>query len=91
MSSDWKESAIKRRDFRSTKSDPEVPKHRKKKAHKKPWKVVAKNFPLFNRKEDYVLGRYKTEQDAKNALQGYKKNWWGERGGEDNLRIEKDD
>jgi hypothetical protein len=92
MSSDWKESAIKRRDFRHSKSDPEVAKGRKKKSRgKKPWKIVCDWKFLGRDEKGYVLGRYKTEDAAKNALQSYKNNWWGEGDRGKTMRIEKDD
>jgi hypothetical protein len=57
----------------------EVPKHRKKRSKKKPYKVVAKNFRLTKGHEPYdmLMGRYTTEESAKEGLKAIKTGWWG--------------
>lgn len=71
MTSDWKEGAIERADFRHTKSDPEVAPHRKKKRGKKPWKILCKlSLPWRKDREEteWVWGRYYTEKQALQAF-----------------------
>jgi hypothetical protein len=69
MSSDWKESGIKKRDFQHSKSDPEIAKPRGKKKSNKPYMLVIKNFGWFKEsKKDFVFGRYATLKSAKEAL-----------------------
>lgn len=73
---DWKESAIKRANFRHTKADPEVAPHRSAKRGKKPWKLIC-TLHMFWREDgwdgegglEWVYNRYHTE---KQALQGLK-------------------
>lgn len=84
--SDWKESANKRRDFRSGKFEPEVPKHKKKGKNKKPWKIICFGNMFFGKDKEWVLGRYKTEKSAKDAMASFKQNFWSKY----DLRIEKD-
>ena len=88
MTSEWKESANKRRDFRNSKTDPEIAKGRKNRGgHKKPWKLYCKAPRMFSLDtEEFILGRYKTEKGAKSALQAHEANYWGKYP----MRIEKD-
>ena len=86
--SDWSERGIKRRDFRNTKGDPEVPKHRPKKKGKKPYRVLCTGFTMFGSPDrELTLGKYKKLEDAQNALKQFKAGYWGKY----KLRIKKDD
>ena len=77
MSSDWKESSLKKRDFQHQKSEPEIPKHKKKANKKKHTHVlIAKNYKWWNgRVEDWKLGKYETLKGAEQALQQYSHSW----------------
>ncbi len=72
MTSDWKQSAIDRSDFRRSKIDPEIPKKRKNSRLKKKnkFKLVIKDFSFFSSqdKKDYILGKYTTKARAEQAL-----------------------
>ena len=74
MSSDWKESALKRKDFRHTKSDPEIAKH-KTKTKKYNFKIVVLNHVwnfLDNKPKDLTLGKYKKRGSAEQAAKVYR-------------------
>lgn len=67
--SDWKERAIKRRDFRSSKTDPEIAKPKKKKNGKHTHKLIIEEFAwLSHRKKDYVFGKYRSKAAAEDAM-----------------------
>ena len=62
--SDWKARAIKRRDFRQSKTD-ESPKYRKKKSKRKLWKLVliSETFPGAS-----ITQNYNSERSLDQAL-----------------------
>lgn len=75
----WKESANERRKFRQSNSDPEIPKHKKRRGDSKPYKVRCKGFWIFdpNKTEDFNLNSYKTLEDAEKGFETHKKGFWG--------------
>ncbi len=78
MSSDWKESAIERKDFRRSKTDPQIPKKQRKTKTKKLFKVVVKDhifdwIMTSSEPKDWVLGKYRNINSAKQALSAYKR------------------
>ena len=64
----WKERSIKRRDFRSSRDDPEVPKRvGKRKRCKKPWVLecaARADVLFFTEGEWFKVKAYKTEEIA---------------------------
>jgi len=75
MVSEYKESAIKRSDFRRSKTDPEIPKKVRKKKKKKKYKVVIKDHVWsFSNEEphDWAIGHYTNLIGAEQALKHYK-------------------
>lgn len=78
--SDWKERAIKRRDFRHTHDGPEVAKHSNKKSkRKKPYKVYCgRSTGIFSwlGSKPWAWGSYYTQADAEAAIKGLKTGWW---------------
>ena len=78
--SDWKQSAIDRKDFRRSKTGPEVPKKVGTRKKKKPFKVVIKDHVWSwnnNRKpSDWNVGNYKKYSDAEKAVKHYKTVKW---------------
>jgi hypothetical protein len=79
MSSDWKESGIKKRDFQHSKSDPEIPKPRKSKKVKKTHMLIIKDFSWWDgKKEDYVFSKYTSLESAEQALHQKQNDYfWG--------------
>jgi len=70
--SDWKQSAIDRKDFRRSKEQPEIPKKRKSKKRKNRYRLVVKNFSFglpSDEPSDYVLGAFVKRESAEQALQ----------------------
>ena len=78
MSSDWKESSLKKRDFQHSKSEPEIPKHKKKAGKRKNTHVlIAKNYKWWNGKiEDFNLGKYENLKRAEDALKQQSNSCW---------------
>lgn len=76
MASDWKESSLKKRDFQHSKSDPEIPKHKKKSKGKYTHKLIAKKFKWGQRPdEDWIIGKYKNKTGAEQALKQMSSSW----------------
>lgn len=82
MRTDYKESAVKRKDFRHSKDDPQIPKRVGKRKGAKTHKLVVKDFSWkFGNEEpkDYVLGTYKNKQGAEQALKNQQYDlFWGQ-------------
>jgi hypothetical protein len=68
--SDWKARSIKRKDFRNSKTDPEIAKHKGKKNKKHTHKLIIEEFGWFNTNEktDYVFGKYRSKTAAEEAM-----------------------
>ena len=73
--SDWKESSLKRRDFRSAKEDPEIPRHKKKARGKNTYKITC-NWTFGLKTERFTLGKYKNLEGAQQALKQYESSMW---------------
>ncbi len=70
---DWDEERVNRKNFRRSKDQPEIAKHRgqNKKGQKKKFKLVVKNWKWSHnvKREDYVLGKYERRVQAEQARQ----------------------
>ena len=75
MRTDYKQSAVDRKDFRHTKHAPEIVKLKGKSKKKNLYKVVIKDhiwsFMTEQKKEDWVVGKYKTLISAEMAQKSY--------------------
>jgi len=75
MTSEWDESRVRRKDFRRSKSDPEIPTKRKRQFKaKKNFKVVIKDHVWgFNQEpQDWIVGKYEKLEAAQQACKSYK-------------------
>ena len=74
MKTDWKQSAIDRRDFRHTHDGPEIPKGGVKpsKKKKKKFKIVH----VVTGKKVAFTSTYKTRKAAEQAMESLKKSPW---------------
>ena len=88
MGKDWKEELNDIKDFKRGKGDDEEPKHKKKGGKRKPWvlqhRYVGSAVPdkPWHNKKHYDgnwfdgWGKYKSERDAKQALENHLRKGW---------------